>query len=75
MAVKYVCGKIYQHLSLQDTPKFTQIGIFGFKIYHLATLVTIFFFPNWRFESYVGPGTDVMILIFFAEKFGEKGGF
>jgi hypothetical protein len=30
--------KIYQHLSLQETPKFTQIGIFGLKIYHLATL-------------------------------------
>jgi hypothetical protein len=26
-------------LSLQDTPKFTQIGILGSKIYHLATLV------------------------------------
>jgi hypothetical protein len=25
---------------LQDPPKFTQIGIFGLKIYHLATLVT-----------------------------------
>jgi hypothetical protein len=23
--------KIYQHLSLQDTPKFTQMGIFGLK--------------------------------------------
>jgi hypothetical protein len=31
--------KIYQHLPLQDHPKFTQNGIFGFKIYHLATLV------------------------------------
>jgi hypothetical protein len=30
--------KIYQHLPLQDTPKFTHIGIFGLKIYHLATL-------------------------------------
>jgi hypothetical protein len=28
----------YQHLPLQDPPKFTQIGTFGFKIYHLATL-------------------------------------
>jgi hypothetical protein len=28
--------KICQHLS--DTPKATQIGIFGLKIYHLATL-------------------------------------
>jgi hypothetical protein len=24
---------------LEDTPKFTQIGTFGLKIYHLATLV------------------------------------
>jgi hypothetical protein len=31
--------KIYQHPRLQDPPKFTQIEIFGFKIYHLATLV------------------------------------
>jgi hypothetical protein len=29
---------IYQHLSLQDPPKFSQIDIFGLKIYHLATL-------------------------------------
>jgi hypothetical protein len=30
--------KIYQHLPWQDTPKLTQIGIFGLKINHLATL-------------------------------------
>jgi hypothetical protein len=30
--------KIWQHLSLLDTPKFTQIWIFGLKIYRLATL-------------------------------------
>jgi hypothetical protein len=30
--------KIYQHLPLQDPPKFTQTWIFGLKIYHLATL-------------------------------------
>jgi hypothetical protein len=29
---------IYHHLPLQDPPKFTQVGIFGLKIYHLATL-------------------------------------
>jgi hypothetical protein len=29
---------IYQRLSLQDTPKLTQIWIFGLKIYHVATL-------------------------------------
>jgi hypothetical protein len=32
-------GKINQHLPLQDPTKFTQIGIFGLKIYHLATLI------------------------------------
>jgi hypothetical protein len=31
--------KIYQHLPSQDPPKFTQIGIFGLKINHLATLI------------------------------------
>jgi hypothetical protein len=30
--------KMYEHLPLQDPPKFTQIWIFGLKIYHLATL-------------------------------------
>jgi hypothetical protein len=34
--------KIYQHLPLQDPPKFTQIGIFGLKICHLATLMPAF---------------------------------
>jgi hypothetical protein len=31
--------RIYQHLPLQDPPKFTQIWIFGFKTNHLATLL------------------------------------
>jgi hypothetical protein len=31
--------KIYQHLTLQALSELTKIGIFGFKIYHLATLV------------------------------------
>jgi hypothetical protein len=30
--------KIYQHFPFQGPPKFTQIGIFGFKTNHLATL-------------------------------------
>jgi hypothetical protein len=30
--------KIYQHLPLHGTPKFSQIGIFGLKNSHLATL-------------------------------------
>jgi hypothetical protein len=32
-------NKIYQNLPLQDPPKFTQIGIFCLKIWHLATLL------------------------------------
>jgi hypothetical protein len=31
--------KIYQHFPLQYPPKFTQIGIFGLKTNHLASLV------------------------------------
>jgi hypothetical protein len=29
----------YEHGPFQDPRKFTQIGIFGLKIYHLATLL------------------------------------
>jgi hypothetical protein len=33
--IDYVnCHKIYQQRPLQDPQKFTQIGIFGLKIYH-----------------------------------------
>jgi hypothetical protein len=39
MAVNDHIAITYQHRPLQDPPKFTQIGIFGLKIYHLATLV------------------------------------
>jgi hypothetical protein len=30
--------KIFQHFPFQGPPKYTQICIFGFQIYHLATL-------------------------------------
>jgi hypothetical protein len=33
--------KIYQQRLLQGAQKFTQIGIFGLKIYHLATLILV----------------------------------
>jgi hypothetical protein len=33
--------KVCTHLPFQDSPKFTQSGIFGLKIYHLATLAVI----------------------------------
>jgi hypothetical protein len=35
MVIEY----IYQHLQLDEPPNFTQIGIFGLKICHLATLI------------------------------------
>jgi hypothetical protein len=39
MAVKCFNGhKIYQHFAFRDPQKYTQIGIFGLKIYDLATL-------------------------------------
>jgi hypothetical protein len=34
----YHDNKTYQYLSLQESPKFNHIGLFGLKIYHLATL-------------------------------------
>jgi hypothetical protein len=48
MAIKYFqwqlnrpnARKIYQDFILQDQPKFTQIGIFGLKTNHLATLLS-----------------------------------
>jgi hypothetical protein len=33
--------KIYQHLPFLDPPIFTQIGIFGLKKCHLATLIYV----------------------------------
>jgi hypothetical protein len=46
MAIKYAIfplnrsrgHKIFQHFPLQGLPKFSQIGILGLKINHLATL-------------------------------------
>jgi hypothetical protein len=38
-----VISPIYQHFPFQGTPKFTQIGILGMKINHLATLVGLSF--------------------------------
>jgi hypothetical protein len=31
--------KAYKRLPLQDAPTFIQLGLFGLKIYHLATLL------------------------------------
>jgi hypothetical protein len=45
---------IYQLLPLQDPPKLTQIGIFGFKICHLATLLLTFCFLKNKRKSFFG---------------------
>jgi hypothetical protein len=42
MAKKYM----YQRLPLQGPPKFIQIGVFGLKIYRLATLFRGYFSPK-----------------------------
>jgi hypothetical protein len=39
MTLKYV----YQHFQFFGTRKFTRIGIFGLKIYHLAAITEILF--------------------------------
>jgi hypothetical protein len=38
--------EIYQHLPLSDPPKFAQIGIFGLKTNHLATLINTLATPG-----------------------------
>jgi hypothetical protein len=48
--------KIYQHLPLQDPPKFIKIAMFGLKIYHLATLARA---PNVRQMLFSSTGNAV----------------
>jgi hypothetical protein len=38
--------KIYKHFPFQDPPKYIQIGIFGTKINHLATLTALSTVPE-----------------------------
>jgi hypothetical protein len=38
----------HQHLPLQNPLKITQIAIFGFKMYHLATLSSSWTFEAWK---------------------------
>jgi hypothetical protein len=39
MALKYLMAmKCSKHFPFQDPPKYTQIGIFGLKVNHLAIL-------------------------------------
>jgi hypothetical protein len=55
--------KIYQHIQLQDPPKFTQIGIFRLKIYHLATLLEtrlLHIIKEFRKRLVLGKGTGVL---------------
>jgi hypothetical protein len=46
--------KMYQHFPLQDPSKFTQIGIFGLKMCHLATMLqTTEYFPDTTYRGHV----------------------
>jgi hypothetical protein len=58
--------KIYQYLPLQYPTKFTQIRIFGFKIYHLATLL------NGRNGAFATNPADYPIMS-FKQQDGERG--
>jgi hypothetical protein len=45
---------MYQHFPFQGLPKYIQRGIFGMKIYHLATLIQPTFFQNSRAKNKCG---------------------
>jgi hypothetical protein len=47
----YICRIIYEPFPFQGPPKFTQIGIFSLKIYHLATLHAM----HVSFEPFIKP--------------------
>jgi hypothetical protein len=63
MAIKYFqwpynrpnLHKIYQHFQFEDHPKFTQIGLFGSKTNHLASLHGSF---RWSSRSGLLPASD-----------------
>jgi hypothetical protein len=73
MVVKRPNGNVlYQHLRLQDPPKFTQIGIFGLKMCHLANLSRKV--VSSVLGTYLGqalPGCS-LLTGFSAEVLGEK---
>jgi hypothetical protein len=73
MAIEY----IYQLFSSQDPSKFTQICIFGFKTYHLATLPWRQIFLNEKVANCRALGSMLWSQFsVFLTIFGEKiGGF
>jgi hypothetical protein len=51
--------KIYQHCLFQGPPKYTQIGILGLEVYHLATLInTPFFLLKKFFDNFYNSALD-----------------
>jgi hypothetical protein len=49
----------YRHFPCQGRPKFTQIGIFGLKIYHLATLGRSLAIRSFRFYAYLKDNPNI----------------
>jgi hypothetical protein len=74
--------KIYRHFSIQGPPTFTQIGIFGLKTNHLATLVQPLLFAapvshNLQLYRYIYKGVmfcqgDQGPMLWFFEIFSPK---
>jgi hypothetical protein len=60
-------NKIYQHHQLLDSPIFAQIGIFGLKKYHLATLVLISFISFISFIAATRIGCLAFVVAFLSQ--------
>jgi hypothetical protein len=58
--------RLYQHFPFQGPPKLNQIGTFGTKMYHLATL------PMWRntrlYFFYLAPINHFLVGIFLVSR-------
>jgi hypothetical protein len=58
---------------LQDLPKFTQIGIFGLKIWHLATLVPADVSSLFESSFFLGGGRHLNLPTFGDRVFQMNG--
>jgi hypothetical protein len=64
--------KLYQNLPLQSPPKFNQIGNFGLKKYHLATMVCARICSSVKSETICQPATIYQMSTYPETKKGLK---
>jgi hypothetical protein len=65
--------KIYQNLILQDPPKFTQIGLLGSKINHLAALIeSCAVWGDKRLYFFAHDGSEIRAALLFLARFAIK---